>query len=150
MDSLIKKSHFPSLMNPFIEDAFGKDILDWNNRTFAAIESTLPSVNLKETERNFEVELAAPGLRKEDFKVEIDHDVLVISSEKKQEKEEKDKKGNYTRKEFSYTSFSRAFHLPENVDENKVEANYKDGILHIDIAKKHPDKKPSTKTIQIK
>src|SRR6476620_12798964 len=150
MDSLSKKSHFPSLMNPFIEDAFGKDILDWNNRTFAAIESTLPSVNLKETEKNFEVELAAPGLRKEDFKVEIDHDVLVISSERQQEKEETNKKGNYTRKEFSYQSFSRAFHLPENVDENKIEANYKDGILHIDIAKKHPDKKASTKTIQIK
>src|SRR5436190_17785379 len=103
MDSL-KKSHFPSLMNPFIEDAFGKDILDWNNRTFAAIESTLPSVNLKESEKNFEVELAAPGLTKEDFKVEIDHDVLVISSEKEEKKEEKDNKGNYYRKELSYSS----------------------------------------------
>src|SRR6478609_2026425 len=150
MDSLIKKSHFPSLMNPFIEDVFGKDILDWNNRTFAAIESTLPSVNLRETDKNFQVELAAPGLKKEDFKVEIDHDVLVISSERQQEKQEKDKKGNYTRKEFSYTSFSRAFHLPDNIDENKVEASYSDGILHIEIAKKFPDKKTSTKTIQIK
>jgi HSP20 family protein len=97
-----------------------------------------------------EVELAAPGLKKEDFKVEIENNTLLISSEKQEEKEESRKKDNYIRKEFSYQSFYRSFYLPEYVDESKIEANYKDGILHVTIAKKEGSKKKTTKSIAIK
>jgi HSP20 family protein len=96
-----------------------------------------------------QVELAAPGMKKEDFKVEIDNNTLLISSEKQEEKEESRKKDNYLRKEFNYQSFFRSFTLPEYIDENKIQANYKDGILHVEIAKKEGSKKKSSKTIAI-
>jgi HSP20 family protein len=150
METLVKRNgHVPSV-NTLFDDFFARDIFDWNDKNFSAIGSNLPSVNLKETDDKLEVELAAPGMKKEDFKVEIDNNVLMISSEKKEEKEESRKKGNYVRKEFNYQSFYRSFYLPEYIDENKVEASYKDGILHIDIVKKESTKKLVHKTISIK
>ena len=107
-------------------------------------------MNLKETDTQLEVELAAPGMKREDFKVEIDNNMLMISSEKEEEKEEKNKKDNYVRKEFNYQSFYRSFYLPDTVDENKIEANYKNGILHVMIAKKPGNQKKTMKTIPIK
>lgn len=94
--------------------------------------------------------MAVPGMKKEDFKVEIDNNMLIISSEKEEQKEETRKKDNYIRKEFNYQSFFRSFSLPEYIDENKVEASYKDGILHVTIAKKEGAKKKANKTIVIK
>lgn len=153
MKTLVKRdSIFPSveskLINNFFDDFITKDLFDWTDRNFAALGSNLPSVNLKETDSKIEVELAAPGMKREDFKVEIDHNVLMISSEKEEEKEEK--KENYIRKEFNYHTFSRTFTLPETINENKVEANYKDGILHVVIAKKEGAMKKTVKTIPIK
>jgi HSP20 family protein len=87
-------------------------------------------------------------MKREDFKVEIDNGILMISSEKEEEKEEK--KENYIRREFNYKSFNRTFSLPETIDENKIEANYKDGILHVVVAKKEGAKKRTLKTIPIK
>ena len=112
--------------------------------------SNLPSVNLKETDTKIEVELAAPGMKREDFKVEIDNDILMISSEKEEKKEEVSKKENYIRREFNYQSFSRTFSLPDTIDENKIEANYKDGILHVVVGKKEGLKKRALKSIPIK
>jgi HSP20 family protein len=112
--------------------------------------SNLPSVNLKETDTKIEVELAAPGMKREDFKVEIDHNILMISSEKEEEKEETNKKENYIRREFNFQSFSRTFSLPETIDENKIEANYKDGILHVVVGKKDGVQKRTLKSIPIK
>ena len=94
--------------------------------------------------------MAVPGMKKEDFKVEIDNNMLTISSEKEEQKEETRKKDNYIRKEFNYQSFFRSFSLPEYIDEDKVEASYKDGILHVTIAKKEGVKKKANKTIAIK
>jgi HSP20 family protein len=156
METLVKRnSLFPvvntlPVMNTLLDDFFSKDIFDWTDRNFTALGSNLPSVNLKETDNQLEVELAAPGLKKEDFKVEIENNTLLISSEKQEEKEESRKKDNYIRKEFSYQSFYRSFYLPEYVDESKIEANYKDGILHVTIAKKEGSKKKTTKSIAIK
>ena len=152
MKTLVKtNSLFPlTPMNTFFDDFFSRDVFDWTDKNFSALGSNLPSVNLKETDNKIEVELAAPGMKKEDFKVEIDNNMLMISSEKEEEKEEKRKKDNYIRKEFNYQSFFRSFSLPEYVDENKVEANYKDGILHIDIAKKEGSHKKIAKKIAIK
>ena len=150
MGTLVKRnSSFPTV-NTLFDDFFSKDVFDWSDKNFTAIGSNLPSVNLKETDNKLEVDLAAPGMKKEDFKVEIDNNMLMISSERKEEKEETRKKDNYVRKEFNYQSFCRTFTLPEYIDESKVEASYKDGILHIDIAKKENGKKKVHQTIAIK
>ena len=155
MKTLVKRDgSFPSLVsksvNNFFDDFLSKDLFDWTDRNFASLGSNLPSVNLKETDNQLKVELAAPGMKREDFKVEIDNNMLMISSEKEEEKEEKNKKENFVRKEFNYQSFFRSFYLPDSVDENKIEANYKDGILHVAIAKKPGSKKTTMKTIPIK
>jgi HSP20 family protein len=96
--------------------------------------ASIPAVNIKDNEDGFELELAVPGMKKDDFTVEVDNDVLTISSEIKAENEEK--KDNYTRKEFSFTSFKRAFTLPETVDGSKIDAKYEDGILKLTLPKK--------------
>lgn len=155
MKTLVKTNGlFPTveskLVNNFFDDFITKDLFDWTDRNFAALGSNLPSVNLKETDTKIEVELAAPGMKREDFKVEIDNDILMISSEKEEKKEEVSKKENYIRKEFNYQSFSRTFSLPDTIDENKIEANYKDGILHVVIGKKEGAKKRTLKSIPIK
>lgn len=155
METLVKRNGlFPTMgsksVNSFFDDFITKDLFDWTDKNFAELGSNLPSVNLKETDTHIEVELAAPGMKKEDFKVEIENDVLIISSEKEEEKEETRKKDNYIRKEFNYQSFFRSFSLPEYIDESKIEANYKDGILHVNIAKKEGGKRKTTKRIAIK
>jgi HSP20 family protein len=156
MKTLVKKDGlFPSLLETksvsnFFDDFITKDLFDWTDRNFAALGGNLPSVNIKETDTKIEVELAAPGMKREDFKVEIDNNVLMISSEKEEEKEEVSKKENYIRKEFNYQAFSRTFSLPDTINENKVDAIYKDGILHIVIAKKEGASKKTMKTIPIK
>jgi HSP20 family protein len=152
METLVKRNGlFPLVpVNTFFDDLFTKDVFDWTDRNFSSIGSNLPSVNLKETDDLLKIELAAPGMKKEDFKVEIDNNTLLISSEKEEEKEETRKKDNYIRKEFNYQSFFRSFSLPEYIDESKIEANYKDGILHVNIAKKEGGKRKTTKRIAIK
>ena len=95
---------------------------------------SVPAVNIKDNTDGFELELAVPGMKKDDFTVEVDNDVLTISSEIESEKEEKDE--NYTRREFSFTSFKRAFTLPDTVDGSKIDAKYKDGILKLTLPKK--------------
>jgi len=155
MKTLVKKDGlFPTveskLVNNFFDDFITKDLFDWTDRNFAAIGSNLPSVNLKETDTKIEVELAAPGMKREDFKVEIDNDILMISSEKEEEKEEIRKKENYIRREFNYHSFSRTFSLPDTIDDTKVEASYKDGILLVIVPKKENVKKRTLKNIPIK
>lgn len=156
METLVKRGDglIPSLVsrsiNPLFDDFFTRDIFDWSDRSLPVVGTNLPSVNLKETDTKLEIEMAAPGLKKEDFKVEIDNNMLVISSEKQEEKEESSKKDNYIRKEFNYQSFYRTFSLPDYADESKIEANYKDGILHVIVAKKEGAKRKAMKTIPIK
>ncbi len=126
--SIIRKNNlvFPSLMNDiFKPDWFG----GLENQT-----SAMPAVNIVENEANFELELFVPGRKREDFNVEVDEQVLTISSEVKQETETKEK--SYTRKEYSYASFKRAFTLPDSINEDGIEASYKDGILKFVLPKK--------------
>jgi len=154
METLVKRDGtFPSmvskLVNPLFEDFFTRDISDWADRSISAIGVNLPSVNLKETDTKLEIELAAPGLKKEDFKIEVDNNMLTISAEK-EEKKESGKKDDYVRKEFNYQSFYRSFNLPDYADENKIEAIYKDGILNVTITKKPDNRKKELKTIAIK
>lgn len=117
---------FPSLMSEIFKP-------DW----FGGMENATgnaPAVNIKESETNFELELAVPGRKKSDFNIEIDKDVLTISSEIKKEEEVKEE--NYTRREFGFTSFKRAFTLPDTIDNDKIEANYEDGLLKFVLPKK--------------
>jgi HSP20 family protein len=92
---------------------------------------TVPSVNIKENGDHYTVSLAAPGLKKDDFRIDVEGNMLTISSEKEENKEEKDEK--YTRQEYRYSSFSRSFTLPEDVKLEAIDARYTDGVLHIDL-----------------
>jgi HSP20 family protein len=138
----------PSLMDEFL----GNDLSRWfdNEPFFSRVNVSVPAANIKETEASYEVELAAPGLKKDDFHVQLDNNVLIISSENKSEKEEKDDKGNYTRREFNYQSFSRSFKLPENtVNTEKIQANYEHGVLKILLPKKEEAQVKPVREIKI-
>ena len=106
-----------------------------------------PAVNIAEIENAFEIELAVPGLKKEDFKINLDKNVLSVSAEKKAENVEEGKK--YSKREYSYTSFVRSFTLPEVADQAKIEAEYTDGILKLNVAKKE-EAKVQTREISVK
>ncbi|GAA4781026.1 Hsp20/alpha crystallin family protein [Olivibacter ginsenosidimutans] len=147
--SLIKRNgnHF-SAFPAFFDDLFASELFNWNNNNHSSTSTTVPSVNIHETNDNFEVDMAAPGMNKEDFKVELDGNTLTISSNKKYEQE--DKQEGYTRREFSYQSFQRSFTLPKDVvDEDKIEARYDNGILHLIIPKKEEAKKKAPRLIEI-
>lgn len=125
-----QRSEVPTFVNEFFNDSFLPRFinLDWNNKN-----SSIPAVNVEETEKAFSIEVAAPGLERKDLKVSVNEGVLTISSEKKVENEEKDEK--YIRREFGYTSFTRSFTLPEETDVEKIEASHKNGVLQITIPK---------------
>ena len=139
-----KNGMFPNL-NSMVDDFFKND--EFFPVTTNGNGSSMPSVNVKETDESFELEVAAPGKKKDDFNVEINKGVLTISSET--ESEVKEEKDNYTRQEFSYSSFSRSFWLPEGVEEDDVNATYNDGILKVVIPKKEVTPVPSAKKIAI-
>jgi HSP20 family protein len=120
---------FRSLITDFFE---GENVMF--DRFFNRDLGWMPTVNIIETDKNFEIEVAAPGMHKNDFKVKIDNRVLTISAEKKEEKEEKKK--NFLRQEYRYSSFERSFTLPENTKEDEIKAHYEDGILKLFVAKK--------------
>src|SRR5262249_35370046 len=98
MANLMRRSMNPSFSNLF-DDFFTKDLFDWNDKNFSGMDSTLPSVNVKQDDNEIEIELAAPGMKKEDFKIELEKNLLTISAEQKQEHEEKNKNGKYSRRE---------------------------------------------------
>ncbi len=134
----------PSLFNEF----FNGELLENRNFDSLGADSTLPSVNIMDTENSFEIEVAAPGMSKKDFKVELNNNILTISTENENSKE--DKNENYTRKEFSYQSFLRSFRLPENkVDGNMINAKYKNGILLVSLPKKEEAKLKPVRMIEI-
>jgi len=117
---------FPSLMNEIFKP-------DW----FGGVENAigvLPAVNFKEGEKDFELELVVPGREKSDFSIEIDTDRLTVSAETKRDDETES--GNYTRREFRFSSFKRAFALPETIDNDKIVANYENGVLRFVLPKK--------------
>lgn len=110
--------------------------------------NAFPAVNIKENDTEYRVEMAVPGLKREDIKVNLDKGLLTISFEKKEEHEEND---TYTRREFMYQSFRRAFNVPEEkIDVEKISGDYKDGILTINLPKKNHEQVSSARVIQIK
>jgi HSP20 family protein len=152
MSSLTRKSSFLPSISRFWDDDdfFNRSLMNWGTSNYSNTGTTLPAVNIKETDNSYEVEMAAPGMKKEDFKIELDNNILTISSEKSQEYEEGGENEKYSRKEFSYQSFQRSFSLPkEVVDEDKIEARYKDGVLHLNIPKREEAKQKAPRKIEI-
>ena len=143
--SLVRFSNqLPTVFDRFFEG----DLFDWSNRNFSLTNTTLPSVNIKENADLFTVEVAAPGLEKGDFKLELNNDLLTISSEKKVETETKDGE-RFTKREFSYQSFTRSFTLPLHADSANIGATYENGILKVVIPKKEESKPKPLRTIEI-
>ncbi len=138
---------FPTLAR-FFDDDFHKDFFTWANKNFSNTGTSIPAVNIKENDEAFVLEVAAPGMDKSDFKVHVDNNLLTISSEKA-EKHTEETGDKYTRREFSYQSFSRSFTLPESVESNNIEAKYVDGVLNIALPKKEEAKKLAPRNIEI-
>lgn len=132
---------FPEMIEKFWGKIIGKDVK--HNEEVGLV----PSINISDEEKAYEVAVAVPGLEKKDLKVEVSDGFLRISSEKQYSKEEREK--NWLRREFGYACFQRVFQIPDNADSNKVEATLKNGILTIKIAKKK-DYKDSVKYIAVK
>ncbi len=110
---------------------------------------TVPAVNIVENNNDYKVTVAAPGLKKSDFKIDVDGNVLNISAETEEKKKEKEEK--YTREEYNYSSFSRSFTLPDDVSKEKIEASYADGVLKLILPKKEEAKKATvTKHVDVK
>ncbi len=139
LPSLTNRSFRPFFMNGLFDDDFFPVV---NTST-----SSMPAVNIREDDKKFILDLAVPGMDKKDLKIDINEDVLTVSSESKHESEES--KDGYKRKEFSFSSFCRSFRIPENVDSNKIEANYKDGILTVNLPKMEEDKNKISRQIRI-
>lgn len=143
--SEIKKNEigFPSMFG----DLFDYDKF-FGTPFFRDFNKSFPATNVKENDKEFKIELAAPGYKKEDIKINLENDVLTISAETKQEKNDENEK--FTRKEFSYNSFSRSFQMPSTADGENVNANYEEGILKLTVGKKHEAVKENKKNIQVK
>ncbi|MDP9955190.1 HSP20 family protein [Epilithonimonas hungarica] len=151
MTTIVKRTNgslLPADARSMFDDFFNRELFNWGNNNFSASRTTLPSVNIKELEKAFEVEVAAPGMQKEDFKVTLDGNLLTIASSKEDKKEENS--GNYTRKEFSYQSFQRSFELSKDVDDDNIEAKYDNGVLRLTIPKKESALAQSPRLIEIK
>lgn len=132
-------------LDNFFGDRFwGKGFMDhpfWNGKSME------PALNVKETDENYKIELAAPGFSKKDFEVTVEDGLLNISAQKEHKEEEKGEK--FARREFSYSSFQRSLQLPENIKDGDIKAKYNDGILSFTLAKKEADKKLPVKKVQI-
>lgn len=133
----------PSIFDRF----FNGELMDWTNSNYSSTNTSLPAVNIKESKDEFLIEVAAPGMKKEDFKIDYDNGRLTISSELEGNVQEEEK---YTRREFSYQSFHRTFNVSqEMVDGEKIQAKYTDGILHISLPKREEIKPKPAKQIAI-
>ncbi len=139
LPTITRRGFRPFYMPNFFDDDFLPSL---SNRT-----SSMPSVNIREDDKFYTLELAVPGIDKKDLKIDINEDVLTISSESKNESEEN--RDGYKRKEFSYSSFCRSFYIPENVTREKIEANYKDGILTVGLPKQEEEKNKISRQITI-
>ena len=134
---------------PTVFEDFFKPWNEWfDNGGLFGRTMNIPAVNITEQKNDYLVSLAVPGMKKEDFKIDIDGNMLTISSAKEETKEEKEKR--FTRKEYNYSSFSRSFTLPDEVNREKIDAKYEDGVLKITLPRKEEVKNPAAKQIAVK
>ena len=147
--SITKWNNSNSGLTNLFDDLISKDIWNWGLANNSSTNTTLPAVKIRETNEHFEVEMAAPGMKKEDFRIELEGNELRIGSEKRTEDEMKEGE-RYTRSEFSYQSFQRSFTLPKNVvDVDQIHAKYENGVLYLLIPKKEEAKQKPPRTIQV-
>ncbi|MCM4154573.1 Hsp20/alpha crystallin family protein [Gramella sp. AN32] len=148
--SLIKRNENQTGWLPSVfDDMFRTDWLG-DNAVMNNIGRNVPAVNIHENDDSFEVEVAAPGKTKKDFDIEVENNILTISSEDKEEKETTDNNGRCTRREFSYSNFRRVFTLPNIVESEKINATYNDGVLKISVPKREEAKAKPKRLIEIK
>ena len=145
--SLIKNNE-SNWLPLLLDDAFKNDWLGGTTKE-KSIGINVPAVNIIESEETFALELAAPGKAKEDFLIELDNDILSISSENKNSEDKMAEDRKFTRKEFNYASFKRAFNLPDSVDSSKISASYTNGVLEINLPKKEEAKVQAKRAIEI-
>ncbi|HVM88797.1 MAG TPA: Hsp20/alpha crystallin family protein [Puia sp.] len=130
-------------MMPRIFDDFFRPWNEWfDNNGLVARTLTIPAVNISEDKNGFNVSVAVPGMKKEDFNIDVNGNLITISCEKEEKKEEKE--ADYTRKEYNYSSFSRSFTLPDEINKEKIDARYEDGLLKLSLPKKEEAKKLDT------
>ncbi|MFD2514132.1 Hsp20/alpha crystallin family protein [Pontibacter locisalis] len=132
-------SNFFSDMDRFFDNDFWGMPMQMNRQMMA----NMPATNIRENEKDYSIEVAAPGMKKEDFNIDVNEGMLTISSHKEEEKKQEEE--NYTRREYNYSSFSRSFRLPESVNEDDIKASYKDGVLHLSVPKGKEQEKPKKK-----
>ena len=135
------KREVPDTWDDFFNDSF------FNSFNLGRQSASCPAVNIMEDEKEFRIDVAAPGLSKKDIQIDLDDDVLTISSEQKDEREEKDRR--YMRREFSYNSFKRSFQLPDTIDQESIKASHESGILTIQLPKKKEVVQKASKQIEI-
>ena len=138
----INRSYVPTYWDDFFNDTF------FNPVSHSKSNGTTPAVNVAEEDMAYRIEVSVPGLSKKDFRIDLENDLLTISSEHKENKEEK--KENYLRREFSHNSFKRSFQLPETIDQEKIKASHDAGILTIQLPKKEELVQKVAKQIEIK
>jgi HSP20 family protein len=151
MGTLVKNNQrlFPTFPS-FFDDMLTRDWFNWPLTHHNQSARLVPAVNVKETDDAYELEVVAPGMSKQDFKVELDNNLLVISAQKEDKHEEQEGKGNFAHREFSYSSFTRSFSLPERmIKGDEIAAKYNDGILHIIVPKADEAKVKPPKQIKI-
>ncbi len=139
---LIKSNNFPSVFNDFMEPWN-----DWFQEGLKNKALTMPRVNVTETKDSFNLDVAAPGLHKKDFKIDVEGNMLTISAQREENKE--DKNESVTRREYNYSSFSRSFTLPDSVAEDKISAAYDGGVLKLTLPKTEKAIKSDNKTIAV-
>ena len=137
----INRRYVPTYWDDFFNDTFHNS---FNN---AACNGTSPAVNVVEDDKDFRIDVAVPGLSRKDFRIDLENELLTISSEQKEDKE--DKKHNYMRREFSYSSFKRSFQLPDTIDQENIKASHDAGILTIQLPKKKEVVQKAAKQIEI-
>jgi HSP20 family protein len=134
---------------PSVFDDFFKPWNEWfDNGGILGRTMNIPAVNIVEHKNEYQVSLAVPGMKKDDFRIDVDGNMLTISSEKEESREDKEKK--FTRKEYNYSSFSRTFTLPEEINKEKIKAKYDEGVLKITLPRREEAKKISAKHIAVK
>ncbi|TPE45460.1 Hsp20/alpha crystallin family protein [Pontibacter mangrovi] len=125
-----------SVFSDFFSDVdrfFENDFWGMPSRMGRQMMANVPATNIRENEKEYSIEVAAPGMKKDDFNIEVNEGMLTISSQREEEK--KDEQENFTRREYNYSSFSRSFRLPESVKQENIKARYQDGVLHVSVPK---------------
>ncbi|MCK5067464.1 MAG: Hsp20/alpha crystallin family protein [Bacteroidales bacterium] len=138
----INRNYVPAYWDDFFNDRF------FNNFNTSPCQTNSPAVNVTEEEKGYRIEVAAPGVSRTDFNIEIEDDVLTISTEKKETK--KDQQPNYLRREFDYHTFKRSFQLPETIDQESIQASHEAGILTLNLPKREEVVQKAPKQIEVK